>query len=97
MAKSTILEFPLLGEVSRSLNVRSDPGTVQIVYVDCVCRDVLKLKNPWVLKSPLNNPCTFSRYRVGHSAAIFSPTILFDEVIGDGWAAIIHRLTDRFW
>ena len=51
MAKSAILELPLLGEVSRSPNARSEPGTIQIVYVDFLCRDVLKPKNSWVLKS----------------------------------------------
>ena len=53
IAKNTILEFPLLGEVSRSPNARSDQGTVQIVYGDCVYRDLLKPKIPWVLKSTL--------------------------------------------
>ena len=54
LAKHEFLEFPLLGEVNiLSLNARWDPGTVQIVYVDSVCRSVCKSQNPWFFKSSL--------------------------------------------
>ena len=47
-------------QIGRSKNERTrpaiaiaDPGTVQIVYIDCACKNVCKCINPWVFKSLL--------------------------------------------